>query len=103
MKVRREPRFACWEDVVVAFPDGLQTPRPARVTNTSVTGMTLEMSVPTPVGTCLRIEFPEAVAMAETVSCRPAAGSYYVGVRLEQALGTLAELAPTLDQSAVRR
>ncbi|MBZ5581747.1 MAG: hypothetical protein LAQ30_05980 [Acidobacteriia bacterium] len=100
MQSCREPRFACYEDVVVAFPDGSETPRPARVTNTSPMGVTLEMNGPAPLGTRLRIEFPGTVAVGEAISCRPAPGAYYIGVRLEQALGALAELVPALDDFA---
>ena len=72
--------------------------RAVRVTNTSLSGMTLEMDRPAAVGSRLRIEFQGATALGEAVRCRPAKGSYYVGIRLEQALNSLADLARMVEE-----
>jgi hypothetical protein len=98
MEQRREPRFGADQQVVVAERDGVR--RPAQVTNISPWGVALEMTGPLAPGALLRVEFPDCVASGEVVYCRRAAGAYFVGVRLEYALESLARLACILDELA---
>jgi hypothetical protein len=98
MEQRREPRFGTDQQVVVADQAGPR--RPAQVTNVSPWVVALEMTGPVAPGALLRIEFPDSVACGEVVYCRPAAGAYYVGVKLEHALESLARLACILDELA---
>jgi hypothetical protein len=48
----------------------------------------------------MRIEFEDSVVLGETVYCCEAAGSYYVGVKLDQAIQSLSDLAGALDDLA---
>lgn len=86
------------QPVVVTLLDGRETRRRAQVTNASAWGVGIEMRCPVAQGALLRIEFGEAVALGEVVHCREAAGSYYVGVKLEQALKSVADLATELER-----
>ena len=86
------------QPVVVTLLDGREMRRRAQVTNASAWGVGIEMRCPVAPGALLKIEFGDAVALGEVVHCREAAGSYYVGVRLEQALKSVADLAAELDR-----
>lgn len=98
MERRREPRFAMDQPVVVTLLDGREIRRRAQVTNASALGVGIEMRCPVAQGARVKIEFGEAVALGEVVHCREAAGAYYVGVRLEQALKSVADLATEFDR-----
>jgi hypothetical protein len=70
----------------------------ATVRSASALGLGLEMSTPTTPGTALKIRLDDAILLGEIVHCRPVeGGGYMVGVRLEQALNGLAELARALE------
>jgi hypothetical protein len=101
MERRREPRFATDQPVVVTLLDGREVRRRAQVTNVSAWGVGIEMRCPVARGALLRIEFGDSVALGEVVHCREVAGSYYLGVRLNQALKSVADLAAELDRLAV--
>jgi len=103
MERRREPRFAMDRPVVVTVLDGRETRRGAQVTNASVWGIGIEMRCPVAQGALVRIEFDEAVILGEVVHCREAAGSYYVGVKLDQALRSFDNLAGALDAIGPRQ
>ena len=100
MERRREPRFAADQPVVVTLLGVPETRRTAEIKNVCSWGMALEMPCPAPPGTLLRIEFADGVALGESVHCREAAGSYYVGITLDQALKSLANLALAVDEQA---
>ena len=98
MERRREPRFAAEQSVVVTLLGAGEIRRPAQVKNVCSWGMAVEMDRPAPPGTLLRVEFEDGVALGESVHCREAAGAYYVGITLDQALKSLANLAFALDE-----
>jgi hypothetical protein len=98
MERRREPRFAAEQPVVVTLLGVQEIRRPAHVKNVCSWGMAIEMPCPAPPGTLLQIEFDDGVALGESIHCREAAGSYYVGITLDQALKSLANLALAVDQ-----
>ena len=77
---------------------GPEIRRPAEIKNFCSWGMAIEMRCPAPPGTLLRIEFDDGVVLGESVHCREAAGAYYVGITLDQALKSLANLAFALDE-----
>jgi len=93
MERRREPRFAADQPVVVTLLGDREIRRPARIMNVCSWGMAVEMDCPAPPGTLLRIEFEDGIALGESLHCREAAGAYYVGITLDQALKSLANLA----------
>ena len=97
MERRREPRFACCEEATVTLLSDPEVRVAVRVTNISVSGMTVEMARPAPPGSRLRIEFQGALAIGEVISCRSVAGGCFVGIRLEQAMNSLADLALALE------
>jgi hypothetical protein len=98
MERRREPRFAADQPVVVTLLGDQKIRRPAQVKNVCSWGMAIELPCPAPVGTMLRIEFDDGVALGESIHCREAAGSYYVGVTLDQSLKSLSNLAIAVDE-----
>jgi hypothetical protein len=100
MERRREPRFAMDQPVVVTVLDAREIRRGSQVVNASALGIGLEMRCPAEPGARVRIELGEAVLTGEVVHCREAAGAYYVGVRLNQALHSLADLALALEDPA---
>jgi hypothetical protein len=85
------------QPVVVTLLDGREVRRRAQVTNASAWGVGIEMRCPVAQGARLRIEFGDSVSLGEVVHCREVAGSYYVGVKLHQALKSVADLAAELD------
>jgi hypothetical protein len=98
MERRREPRVAADQPVVVTLLGAQEIRRPAQVRNVCSWGMAIEMPCPAPPGTLLRIEFDDGVALGESLHCREAAGSYYVGITIDQALKSLANLALAVDE-----
>jgi hypothetical protein len=86
------------QPVVVTLLDGREVRRRAQVTNASAWGVGIEMRCPVAPGALLRIEFGESVVLGEVAHCREAAGSYYVGVKLDQALKSVADLTGELDR-----
>jgi hypothetical protein len=86
------------QPVVVTLLGGREVRRRAQVTNASAWGVGIEMQCPVARGALLRIDFGEAVALGEVLHCREAAGAYYVGVKLDQALKSVADLALELDR-----
>ena len=80
------------QPVVVTVLDGREIRRRSQVTNASAWGIALEMTCAVAPGASMRIEFPENVVLGEVVHCREAAGSYYVGVKLDQAMKSLSDL-----------
>jgi hypothetical protein len=100
MERRREPRFAADQSIVVTLLGGPEIRRPAEIKNFCSWGMAIEMRCPAPPGTLLRIEFDDGVVLGESVHCREAAGAYYVGITLDQALKSLANLVLALEESA---
>jgi len=99
MERRREPRFAAEQSVVVTLLGAGEIRRLAQVKNVCSWVMAVEMDRPAPPGTLLRIEFEDGVALGESVHCREAAGAYYVGITLDQALKSLANLVLALEES----
>jgi hypothetical protein len=85
------------QPVVVTVLDGREIRRTSQVTNASAWGIALEMRCAVTPGALMRIEFPEALVMGQVVHCREAAGSYYVGVKLDQALKSVSGLAGALE------
>ena len=100
MERRREPRFAADQQVVVTLLGAEKIRRPARVRNVCTWGMAIEIDCPAPPGTLLRIEFDDGIVLGESLHCREAVGSYYVGITLDQALKSLANLAQAVDELA---
>jgi hypothetical protein len=88
------------QPVVVTVLDGREIRRRSQVTNASAWGVGLEMRCALVPGILVRIEFAGAVVLGAVMHCREAAGSYYVGVKLDQALKSLANLAGALDDLA---
>ena len=86
--------------VTVTVLDGRGIRRGAQVTNASAWGIGLEMRCAVAPGALMRIEFEDSVVLGKAVHCREAAGSYYIGVKLDQALKSLSDLAGTLDDLA---
>lgn len=74
--------------------------RNAQIKNMCSWGMALEMDCPAPPGAPLKIEFEDGTALGESVYCRESAGSYFIGVSLEQSLKSLANLAGVLEEIA---
>jgi hypothetical protein len=52
----------------------------------------LTTSVAIPAGTAISIRRNDALILGEVVYCRPAEGSYFLGVELQQILSDLADL-----------
>jgi len=102
MDRRSEPRFAMDHPVVVAVLDGHDTRRSAQMRNASPWGIAIEMGSPVAPGATLRIELEDGVALGKASYCREFAGSYYVGVKLEQPLQSLSKLAAALDEADER-
>jgi hypothetical protein len=100
MERRREPRFAADQSVVVTLLGVQEVSRQAQIKNVCSWGMAIEMPCPAPPGTQLRVEFDDGVALGESVHCREAGGSYYVGITLDHALKSLANLALALEELA---
>ncbi len=100
MERRREERFAMEHPAVVTILDGDGTRRGSQVINASAWGIGLEMRCPVAPGAMMRIEFVEAVFVGEVAHCRQAAGAYYVGVKLDRAVESLANLATALEEMA---
>jgi len=88
------------QPVVVTVLDGREIRRRSQVTNASAWGIGLEMRCAVAPGILVRIEFAEAVVLGEVVHCREAAGSYYIGVKLDQALKSVSNLAGALEDLA---
>jgi hypothetical protein len=100
MERRREPRYAADQPVVVTILGEREIRRPAQIKNVCCWGMAVEIDYPAPPGTPVRIEFDDGVALGESLHCREVAGSYYVGISLDQSLKSLANLAETLEELA---
>ena len=98
MERRREPRFAADQSISVTLLGVPEIRCPARISNVCSWGMAIKMECPAPPGTMLRIEFADGVALGEAVHCREAAGGYYVGITLDHALKSLANLALALEE-----
>jgi hypothetical protein len=97
MDRRSEPRFALDHQVVVAVLDGHDIRRTAQIRNASPWGIAIEMGSPVAPGASLRIELEEGATLGKASYCREVAGSYYIGVRLEQQIESLSTLAAALD------
>jgi hypothetical protein len=98
MEQRRAPRVSVDQPVAVTIYGKQDLQLTAMVKSASALGLGLEMSTPAPAGTALKIRIDDAILLGETVHCRPLeGGGYMVGVRLEQALSGLAELARALE------
>ncbi|HEY1338996.1 MAG TPA: PilZ domain-containing protein [Bryobacteraceae bacterium] len=94
MEQRRAPRVPLDRPVAVTIYGELQdTQVNATVKSASTLGLSLELPIPVEPGAAIRIRVDDAILLGEAVHCRFLGKSYLVGVRLEQALSGLAELA----------
>ncbi len=84
--------------VVVAVLDGRESRRNARIRNASSWGFAVEMQNPVAPGAMVRIEMEDGIVLGKASYCREVAGSYYIGVKLEQPRQSLSNLAAALDE-----
>jgi hypothetical protein len=98
MDRRSELRFAMDQPVVVAVLDGHSTRRTAQIRNASPWGIAIEMRSPVAPGVSLRIEMEDGVAFGKASYCREVSGAYYIGVKLQQQIQSLSNLAAALDE-----
>jgi hypothetical protein len=96
MESRREPRFAA-DCPVVASVSGIR--RAARMLSAGPWGISIEIDTPASPGAAISIDFGDSVAAGEVTYCRAAGGAYYVGVQLECARKSIADIAPLPDES----
>ena len=68
--------------------------------NAASWGISIEFDRPAPPGEAMTIEFGDSIVAGEVTCCRAAGGAYYIGVKLEQALRTVAALSGLLDDAA---
>jgi hypothetical protein len=96
MDLRRAPRFSANQPIVVTVLGEHESRHAARVRNASGRGLGLELGIPLPTGTALKIELDDSILLGEVMYCRYENSFYFVGVELEHALLGLAEFAKTL-------
>jgi hypothetical protein len=97
MDKRREPRSLAGQTVdVTVYADHLST-YSAQVRNASYRGLALFLPDAVKCGTALRVRLEDAILLGEAVHCRPEGEGYLVGVRLEQVLAGLADLARVVE------
>ena len=100
MNQRRETRFTIDQPVTVTVLGDHPVEHPARVKNASGRGLALELEDPVPPGAALKIQFDDSIVLGEAVYCRAAAGSYFIGVELDQMLCSLSQLGRKLQEFA---
>lgn len=84
--------------VVVAVLDGRESRRNAHIRNASAWGFAVEMQTPVAPGAMVRIETEDGAVLGKASYCREVAGSYFIGVKLEQPLLSLSSIAAALDE-----
>ena len=100
MEQRAEMRFAIDQPVAVVLLGGQEFRETAQVTNVSAAGLQLMLDRYVPVGSAIKIELGNALALGEVVYCRTEGSHSLVGIKLEQVLNGLAELNRTLMELA---
>ncbi len=100
MDLRREPRIAAEQSVVITVLGEHETQQNARICNASGRGLAIEAEAAIPTGTALKIELDDAILLGEAVYCKAVGGSYLLGVELDQVLCGLTELGRRLEEFA---
>ena len=90
---RREPRFVGDQPVNLTVLRDTETHVSATVTNYSGRGIRVSAPTAIPVGSAVRIDLDDAIALAEVCYCQKQGDSYAVGLQLEQILAGIKELA----------
>jgi len=100
MDLRREPRIAAEQSVVITVLGEHETHQNARIRNASGRGLAIETEAAIPTGTALKIELDDAILLGEAVYCKAVGGCYLLGVELDQVLCGLTELGRRLEEFA---
>ena len=98
MDQRREPRFRTDQEVAITLLGAESWCETGRVINASGRGLAIALPQPISPGTAIKIEIDDSLVLGEAVYCRDAAGSYLVGVELDQVLCGLSQLARKLEE-----
>lgn len=90
---RSEPRFESQKTIILTLleEDGLALP--ALAVELSGSGMRLILSRAVPVGAAVKIEPDDSMILGEVCYCEPHAHGYLIGLKLQQMLSNLNELA----------
>jgi len=100
MDLRREPRIAAEQTVVITVLGEHETHQNGRIRNASGRGLAIEAEAAIPTGTALKIDLDDAILLGEAVYCKAVDGSYLLGVELDQVLCGLTELGRRLEEFA---
>jgi PilZ domain-containing protein len=96
MQQRRAHRVTVDQTVEVTIYGEQDLQLTGVVKSASALGLTLEVPVPIQPGTAMKIRLDDTILLGEAVHGYRTLDSYTVGIRLEQALNGLAELARAL-------
>ena len=97
MDKRQAPRSLAGQTVAVTVYAEQHCTYSAEVRNASYRGLALFLPNAVKAGTALRVRLADAILLGEAVHCRPEGEGYLVGVRLEQVLAGLADLARVVE------
>jgi len=90
---RSEPRFDAQKTVIVTPLEENSTPLPALAVEVSGNGMRLILSRPLPIGAAVKVEPDDSMILGEVCYCQPRSGGFLVGLKLNQVLSNLEQLA----------
>jgi len=96
MEQRAEVRFGIDQPVEITLLEGEQYCGTARVKNVSQKGVQLEVDRIVPIGSPLKIEVENAMALGEVMYCQVEGKTILIGVKLEHVINGLAELSRVL-------
>jgi hypothetical protein len=92
MEMRKEPRFAADEPAIVTVLTPFPVELRGRIAEASEGGLRLVLDRPLQQGATLKLEFGDALLLAEVVWSRPVGQQYQIGITVEHALNHTREL-----------
>ncbi len=93
MERRSEPRFDAQKTVIVTLLEENGAQLPALAVEVSGNGMRLILNRPVPIGAAVKVEPDDAMVLGEVCYCQPRSGGFLIGLKLNQVLSNLDQLA----------
>ena len=93
MERRSEPRFEAQKTVILTLLEENGAALPALAVELSGSGMRLMLSRPVLIGAAVKVELDDSMILGEVCYCEPHSSGFLVGLKLNQVLSNLSELA----------
>jgi len=90
---RSEPRFETQKTVILTLLEENGATLPALAVEFSGSGMRLILSRSVPIGAAVKVEPDDSMILGEVCNCQPHSSGFLVGLKLNQVLSNLSELA----------